>query len=143
MPHDPRTEQRVGAIVREELALFWEDLGQRFQKLGAGFRSALENYDSALQSHDRKHQELQQFLLRLALGRWWVGDPRVAVSARSRSAATPSKPMPIPCRSIDPHHSCHAHPYMMAGQNTRNPKPESKKPEPEPKKSEPEPQFEF
>ena len=50
MPHDPRTEQRVGAIVREELALFWEDLGQRFQKLGAGFRSALENYDSALQS---------------------------------------------------------------------------------------------
>ena len=60
MPHDPRTEQRVGAIVREELALFWEDLGQRFQKLGAGFRSALENYDSALQSHDRKHQELQR-----------------------------------------------------------------------------------
>src|SRR6478736_3080845 len=58
-------------MVREELALFWEDLGQRFQKLGAGFRSALENYDSALQSHDRKHQELQQFLLRLALGRWW------------------------------------------------------------------------
>ena len=48
MPHDPRTEQRVGAIVQEELALFWEDLGQRFQKLGAGFRSALENYDSAL-----------------------------------------------------------------------------------------------
>jgi DNA-binding CsgD family transcriptional regulator len=42
VPHDPRTEQRVGAIVREELALFWEDLGQRFQKLGAGFRSALE-----------------------------------------------------------------------------------------------------
>ena len=72
MPHDPRTEQRVGAIVREELVLFWEDLGQRFQKLGAGFRSALENYDSALQPHDRKHQELQQFLLRLALGRWWV-----------------------------------------------------------------------
>jgi hypothetical protein len=42
VPHDPHTAQRVGAIVREELALFWEDLGQRFQKLGAGFRSALE-----------------------------------------------------------------------------------------------------
>jgi hypothetical protein len=79
----PRTEQRVGAIVREELALFWEDLGQRFQKLGAGFRSALENYDSALQSHDRKHQELQQFLLRLALGRWWVGDHEVSDRAVS------------------------------------------------------------
>jgi len=34
----------------------------------------------------------------------------------------------------------------MAGQNTRNPKPESEKPEPEPEKSEPEkpePQFGF
>jgi len=86
MPHDPRTEQRVGAIVREELALFWEDLDERFQKLGAGFRSALENYDSALQSHDRKHQELQQFLRRLALGRRWVGDHEVSDRAANRHA---------------------------------------------------------
>jgi hypothetical protein len=82
----PGTEQRVGAIVRQELALFWEDLGQHFQKLGAGFRSALEKFDSALQSHDRKHQELQQFLRRLALGRRWVGDHEVSDGAANRHA---------------------------------------------------------